>query len=185
VRYQSELEAGNKQMMRRHVEPVREVGGQWPWRVWSGPLRFGDRVYQRGEIISDDLIASCLNGNHLVQSGAVRRMAAPPSKVPPPAPPKPAAEPYVPVDHIKVYFDAMSALAAKRKCPIGDVEDARELIDLQDRAIKQFCNEPQMAMSTAWGGHNRPTPSGEGTSRRIFDPQAFRKRLFSYQEMTK
>ena len=167
--------------MRRHVEEVTPapVKEELPWRVALGSLRFGDRMYARGSVVPDDLVEACANGQRLIQSGYLRRLPAARAKQAKTEPPPAEAVPYVPVDHIRVLYDAMSALAAQRKCAIGDLEDVVDRT-LWERATKQFVDDPQMAMSTGWGGNNRPTRSGDGTARRIFDLQAFRKRLYGY-----
>jgi hypothetical protein len=153
---------------------------QWPWRA-NITLRFGDVTYARGCVIPDELLAASFNADHLIRNGHVKRVPPQPAKQPKPvAPTVSVATPVALVDHIKMLYDAMAALAAKRKCAIGDVEDAVDLSDLKDRAMKQFVDEPQQAMSTAWGGNNTLTASGQGSSRRIFDVPAFRKRLYSY-----
>ena len=74
----------------------------------------------------------------------------------------------------------MAILSARRGCNIGDVEDLVDR-DLWDRATKQFVEEPQLVRDGGWGsGGGSMVRSGQGTTRRIFDVQAFRKRLYSY-----
>jgi hypothetical protein len=183
---ETRVRALRTQYQKAENEMMRDDDAKLPWRVALGSLNFGGTLYPRGSVVPDHLVESCANSQHLISAGHLRRMPGTPAKQAKPAPTPVVAEPYVPVDHCKVLYDAMVALAAKRKCAIGDTEDAHELLDLRERAVKQFCDEPQVAMSTAWGGNNHPTQSGVGTARRIFDVMAFRKRLYSYgQEMVK
>jgi hypothetical protein len=118
------------------------ISNEWPWRVWSSSLRFGDVTYARGTIVPDDVLKACANADHLIRNGYIRRMAALPGKQrKTPAPAAPAvAMPVMPTDYIKTLFDAMADIAAKRKRPIQDVED---IVDrtIWDRATKQFIEE--------------------------------------------
>jgi hypothetical protein len=179
--WQQELIRPRKEPRMRHVEETAPVTTkEWPWRVVKGSLNLGGVNYAQGSEVADAVLTASRNTDFLVSHGYIRRVPPKPAKQAKPAAPAPSPMPYQPVDHIKLLFDSMTALAAKQKRPIGDVEDAAELLDLKERAIKQFCDEPGTPMSQAWGGNNRPTASGQGTSRRIFDPQAFRKRLYGY-----
>jgi len=61
--------------------PVVETAAPWPWRA-NVSLRFGDRLFARGSIIPDAVLAASFNADHLVRNGHVRRV--------PPSPPKQA-----------------------------------------------------------------------------------------------
>jgi hypothetical protein len=144
-------------------------------------LNLNGRVLGPNTEISPADLAKMMNSEALLRGAHIAwtpPQAARPQR-PAPAPAPVSSAPYVPVDHIRVLYDAMVALAARRNVPVHDCED---IVDrtLWDRAVKQFIDEPQMVMSQAWGGNNRLTQSGNGTARRIFDIEAFRKRLYSY-----
>jgi hypothetical protein len=89
-----------------------------------------------------------------------------------------ALERAAPSDPLVSFALAVAAIA-DRGIAWADAEDRAMAADnvLYLRAQKHFVDEPKMAMSSAWGGNNAPTPSGRGTTRRIFDPRAFSARL--------
>jgi hypothetical protein len=160
--------------------PASMVPPHAGWKLIANKtMRFGDVDVRRGSEITAEMLSKALNAVTLLSGGHIRWMP-PQAAKPEPVAPKPKVDaPYVPVDHIRVLYDAMGVIAAQRNIDIHDCEDLADRT-LWDRATTQFINEPQSVMSQAWGGGNRPTQSGDGSSRRIFDIGAFRKRLYSY-----
>jgi hypothetical protein len=179
------LEAAEKEAeeMRRHDEIVVETVATWPWRVWSGQLRLGDRVYNRGEIVPDEIVTNSLNGARLVQSGAVRRLPAPPVKAAPPTPPRPAASvANAPVPSIiDRYAAEVRRIAAERGIGLIEAEDLLPDRDLQTRALRALAEEKRPVLAGAWGSPASLTPNGSGTSRRIPDHDELRRRVREYQ----
>ena len=179
LRYADQLAAavrsGEKIAMRlERLEQENIMINDLPWRVALGSLNIEGVLYPRGSIVPDAVVDRSLNGQRLISTGYLRRMPAVAAKEPRNNYEKSREnyEPYVPVDHIKVLYDAMFTLAAQRGCPISEVEDVVDRT-LWERAAKQWVDEPKMALSQSWGGNNHLTPSGVGTARRIFDPVEF------------
>jgi hypothetical protein len=184
VKRLAEVEAKEDAMRHDDGFPASMVPPHTGWTLRTKrTLTLGSRIVGPNTEVTPADLALMANSEKLLTGGhigwtppRVPRASRPPQSPPPPPPP---ATPFVPTDHIRVLYLEMVALAEKRHVPVTEVEDVVDR-GLWDRAVKQFVDERQMAMSQSWGGNNRPTASGDGTSRRIFDVEAFRKRLYSY-----
>jgi hypothetical protein len=118
-------------------EPVTTNDEQYPWRA-QRQLRFGDRVYRRGEVVPDDIVNASLNVVHLINGGHIRRMPAPVSTPIPAAIMKLAANPHTvtPRDCWSECRTALKSVAAERKCSLREAANLRDNLDAVERAIK-------------------------------------------------
>jgi hypothetical protein len=148
----------------------------WTLRCWRA-LNIGGKAYARNAEVDPEMLSACLNVDHLLHSGAIRWMA--PSK-PPLEAPKPklqAAGASVAVDHVAVAGAELRRVAAARGVSLIQAEDLIDR-DLWSRAQKQFVDTPQMVRDGAWAsGGGSMVQSGAGTTRRVFNVDAFRAAL--------
>jgi hypothetical protein len=152
------LERRREEAMQRNRDDVMPTDtGSWPWRVWSGRLNLGGRVFNRGQIVPDELVTSSLNGAKLVQAGAIRRLPASPIVAPvvknlPTE--KREGPPTAPVD--PEYQTLCAAQDAVRDAADKRHTDRRSAVDLIDRGLLDRAGcvwgaWPRMAMVGGWG----------------------------------
>ena len=109
-----------------------------PWRVTKGPLRFGDKVYQRGAVVPDEIVDAALNVARLIEGRHIARMPAPKATAVPAALAHIRANPptIVPSDPWRDCVAHLELEAAKMGITKREAGNLRHNLERVERAIR-------------------------------------------------
>jgi hypothetical protein len=174
--------------MRQHTDDHPAERASWPWRAQIR-LDLTGTVYHRGQAIPDHVVDQARNRAVLEDCGYIRRgpdrqakSALAPAQPAPVQPPRLTAE-----EEARRYELLLAAQrdARIRECGLAmrkiaearnvTMSEARDLVDssLLLRAQSAWTEHRRETVDGAFGSGGMLVQSGQGTSRRVFNPQEF------------
>jgi hypothetical protein len=134
----SRLQREEEQMRRTAIdeEPVTN-SPEFPWRAQKR-LTFGDRTYNRGDVVDDAIVNASANVVALINGGWIRRTSAPVSAPIPAAIKNLAANPaqVKPRDHWGECRALLKSIAAKRQITMREAGNTRDALESVGMAIR-------------------------------------------------
>jgi hypothetical protein len=132
------LQREEEQMRRTAIDEETVTNSpEFPWRA-TKRLTFGDRTYNRGDVVDDAIVNASANVVALINGGWIRRTPAPVSTPVPASITRLAENPHTvtPRDHWAECRAALKAVAAKRQCSLREAGNTRDMLEPVERAIK-------------------------------------------------
>jgi hypothetical protein len=138
----------------------------WTLRAFRS-LNLGGKIVSRGQEITTDELALMANAPALLAGGHIR-WVPPTAAVAPKRPaPMPTPSPVLASDPYREFVDAVALETANGR---SDAINLRHLLDLRERASKEYSERWRKVSMGAWGsGNPSQQATGAGTLRRVVD----------------
>jgi hypothetical protein len=138
----------------------------WTLRAFRS-MNLGGKMVSRGQEITPDDLGQMLHARELLAGGHIR-WVPPTAAVAPKRPaPLPTPSPVLASDPYREFVDAVALETAKGR---SDAINLRHLLDLRERASKEFSERWRKVSMGAWGsGNPSQQATGAGTLRRVVD----------------